>query len=224
MRAASAPTPRSSPAPSTTPTQATASWWSSTSARRSWPPSSPSRSWSTPTAAAVSASPTPRWSRARSSRRSSPARAPAWRKSMPPPAAPPACPRPGTGRAEPRRPQLDRLTATSVRPRAAGGRSPIVDAACVRRWLEVAAARIETERHYLTQLDAAIGDADHGTNMHRGFIAVLARLGTLDDGVGPGQLLVQAGRTFVSIVGGAAGPLYGTAFVQAGQAPARAGP
>jgi dihydroxyacetone kinase-like protein len=92
-----------------------------------------------------------------------------------------------------------------------------VDAACVRRWLEVAAARIETERHYLTQLDAAIGDADHGTNMHRGFTAVLARLGTLDDGAGPGQLLIQAGRTFVSIVGGAAGPLYGTAFVQAGQ-------
>src|SRR6266511_2147617 len=80
--------------------------------------------------------------------------------------------------------------------------SRIVDAACVRRWLEVAAARIESERHYLTQLDAAIGDADHGINMHRGF----------------GALMTQAGRTFVSIVGGAAGPLYGTAFVQAGQA------
>ncbi len=92
-----------------------------------------------------------------------------------------------------------------------------MDAACVRRWLEVAAARIEAERHYLTQLDAAIGDADHGTNMHRGFTAVLARVGALDE-AGPGQLLVQAGRTFVSIVGGAAGPLYGTAFVQAGQA------
>jgi dihydroxyacetone kinase-like protein len=53
--------------------------------------------------------------------------------------------------------------------------------------------------------------------MHRGFGAVLARMGSLD-GAGPGQLLIQAGRTFVSIVGGAAGPLYGTAFVQAGQA------
>ncbi len=92
-----------------------------------------------------------------------------------------------------------------------------MDAACVRRWLEVAAARIEAERNYLTQLDAAIGDADHGTNMHRGFTAVLARAGTLDE-AGPGQLLIQAGRTFVSIVGGAAGPLYGTAFIQAGQA------
>src|SRR6266545_4534974 len=88
--------------------------------------------------------------------------------------------------------------------------SRIVDAACVRRWLEVAAARIESERHYLTQLDAAIGDADHGINMHRGFGAVLTRLSTLD-GVSPGELMTQAGRTFVSIVGGAA-------FVQAGQA------
>jgi phosphoenolpyruvate---glycerone phosphotransferase subunit DhaL len=92
-----------------------------------------------------------------------------------------------------------------------------VDAACVRRWLEVAAARIESERHYLTQLDAAIGDADHGINMHRGFSAVLTRLDGLAD-ASAGDLLRQAGRTFVSIVGGAAGPLYGTAFVQAGQA------
>src|SRR6266511_1793063 len=90
--------------------------------------------------------------------------------------------------------------------------SRIVDAACVRRWLEVAAARIESERHYLTQLDAAIGDADHGIYMHGGFGAVLTRLSTLD-GVSPGELMTQAGRTFVSIVGGAAGPLYGTAFV-----------
>ena len=92
-----------------------------------------------------------------------------------------------------------------------------MDAACVRRWLEVAAARIESERHYLTHLDAAIGDADHGTNMHRGFSAVLAQMAVLD-GAGPGDLLTSAGRTFVSIVGGAAGPLYGTAFIQAGQA------
>jgi len=92
-----------------------------------------------------------------------------------------------------------------------------VDAACVRRWLAVAAARIEAERNYLTQLDAAIGDADHGTNMHRGFTAVLASVGALEE-AGPGQLLIHAGRTFVSIVGGAAGPLYGTAFIQAGQA------
>ncbi len=93
-----------------------------------------------------------------------------------------------------------------------------MDAACVRTWLEAVAVRIEAERHYLTQLDAAIGDADHGTNMHRGFTAVLDRIARLDDEATPGQLLKSAGRTFVSTVGGAAGPLYGTAFLQAGDA------
>ena len=91
-----------------------------------------------------------------------------------------------------------------------------MDAACVRRWLEAVATRVEAERHYLTQLDAAIGDADHGINMHRGFTAVLDRIGRLGPTATPGQLLKTAGRTFVSTVGGAAGPLYGTAFLQAG--------
>jgi phosphoenolpyruvate---glycerone phosphotransferase subunit DhaL len=93
----------------------------------------------------------------------------------------------------------------------------IVDAAFVRRWLEEVGARLETERDYLTQLDAAIGDADHGVNMHRGFTAVLARIAAVEDATA-GQLLKVAGRTFVSTVGGAAGPLYGTAFLQAGEA------
>jgi phosphoenolpyruvate---glycerone phosphotransferase subunit DhaL len=92
----------------------------------------------------------------------------------------------------------------------------IVDSACVRRWLEEVAARLEAERDFLTQLDAAIGDADHGVNMHRGFTAVLARVAAAN-GASPGQLLKAAGRTFVSTVGGAAGPLYGTAFLQAGE-------
>ena len=94
----------------------------------------------------------------------------------------------------------------------------IVDAACVRSWLGVVAARLEAERDFLTQLDAAIGDADHGVNMHRGFTAVLARVGDIGEEATPGQLLKTAGRTFVSTVGGAAGPLYGTAFLQAGEA------
>ena len=89
--------------------------------------------------------------------------------------------------------------------------------ACVRSWLGVVATRLEAERDFLTQLDAAIGDADHGVNMHRGFTAVLARVGALEEAT-PGQLLKTAGRTFVSTVGGAAGPLYGTAFLQAGEA------
>jgi phosphoenolpyruvate---glycerone phosphotransferase subunit DhaL len=91
-----------------------------------------------------------------------------------------------------------------------------VDAGCVRRWLGEVATRLEAERDYLTQLDAAIGDADHGVNMHRGFTAVMARVADLEAAT-PGQLLKLAGRTFVSTVGGAAGPLYGTAFLQAGE-------
>jgi dihydroxyacetone kinase-like protein len=90
-----------------------------------------------------------------------------------------------------------------------------VDSACVRLWLEEVAARLAAERDFLTQLDAAIGDADHGVNMHRGFTVVMARIERLD-GATPGQLLRTAGRSFVSTVGGAAGPLYGTAFLQAG--------
>jgi phosphoenolpyruvate---glycerone phosphotransferase subunit DhaL len=92
-----------------------------------------------------------------------------------------------------------------------------VNAACVRRWLEEVAARLEAERDFLTQLDAAIGDADHGVNMHRGFTAVMRRVADLHEAT-PGQLPKAAGRTFVSTVGGAAGPLYGTAFLQAGEA------
>ena len=92
-----------------------------------------------------------------------------------------------------------------------------MDATCVRSWLGVVATRLEAERDFLTQLDAAIGDADHGVNMHRGFTAVMVRIGESQDAT-PGQLLKTAGRTFVSTVGGAAGPLYGTAFLQAGEA------
>jgi phosphoenolpyruvate---glycerone phosphotransferase subunit DhaL len=91
-----------------------------------------------------------------------------------------------------------------------------VDAACVRRWLTEVAGSLEAERDFLTQLDAAIGDADHGINMHRGFTAVMRRVDGLDAAT-PGRLLKTTGRTFVSTVGGAAGPLYGTAFLQAGE-------
>ena len=87
----------------------------------------------------------------------------------------------------------------------------------MRGWLGKVAASLEAERDFLTQLDAAIGDADHGINMHRGFTAVMARIAAVEEAT-PGQLLKVAGRTFVSTVGGAAGPLYGTAFLQAGEA------
>ena len=92
-----------------------------------------------------------------------------------------------------------------------------MDTACVRLWLGEVAVRLEAERDFLTQLDAAIGDADHGVNMPRGFTAVMTRIAAVEAAT-PGQLLKVTGRTFVSTVGGAAGPLYGTAFLQAGEA------
>jgi phosphoenolpyruvate---glycerone phosphotransferase subunit DhaL len=105
-----------------------------------------------------------------------------------------------------------------ARPSTGPGREAArsVDVACVRSWLAEVAGSLEEERDFLTQLDAAIGDADHGVNMHRGFTAVMRRVDALEAAT-PGQLLKTAGRTFVSTVGGAAGPLYGTAFLQAGE-------
>ncbi len=73
---------------------------------------------------------------------------------------------------------------------------------------------IGDQRDFLTQLDAAIGDADHGVNMDRGFTAVVRELG--DDEIGPGALLEHAGRILMYRVGGAAGPLFGEAFRGAG--------
>jgi len=96
------------------------------------------------------------------------------------------------------------------------GASAPCDAAFVTRWLRGCAAQIAAHRDYLTQLDAAVGDADHGVNLDRGFVAVGSVLEAAD-GLPPGELLVQAGSTLVLRVGGAAGPLYGTAFREAGR-------
>jgi phosphoenolpyruvate---glycerone phosphotransferase subunit DhaL len=74
---------------------------------------------------------------------------------------------------------------------------------------------VRDQRDYLTQLDAAIGDADHGTNMDRGFTAVVEKLDGIDGP--PGKLLTAAGSTLVSTVGGASGPLWGTALRRAGR-------
>ena len=80
------------------------------------------------------------------------------------------------------------------------------------------AAAVRAESEYLTQLDAAIGDGDHGINMNRGFDAVGKALAVQDGNLPPGQLLTIAGKTLVSTVGGASGPLWGTAFRRAGRA------
>jgi dihydroxyacetone kinase-like protein len=94
-----------------------------------------------------------------------------------------------------------------------------VNADTVQRWLEQAAASLREQRDYLTQLDAAIGDADHGTNMDRGFTAVVVKLREAGEpSIPPGKLLTTAGSTLVSTVGGASGPLWGTALRRAGRA------
>ena len=86
-----------------------------------------------------------------------------------------------------------------------------MDAAFFRDWMTAAAAVVETQRDHLTQLDAAIGDADHGINMARGFGAVTAALDQKDTPT-PGAVLTRAGSTLISKVGGASGPLYGMAL------------
>jgi dihydroxyacetone kinase-like protein len=92
-----------------------------------------------------------------------------------------------------------------------------LDGAFVTRWIREAAASIHEQRDYLTQLDAAIGDADHGLNMDRGFTAALAKL-EATPGRPAGEILETVGTTLVLSVGGAAGPLYGSAFRQMGRA------
>ena len=89
----------------------------------------------------------------------------------------------------------------------------------VVRWVQAFAAAVAENKEYLTRLDSAIGDADHGINIDRGMRAALAKL----DGLGErdvGTLLKTVGMTLVSTVGGAGGPLYGTLFMQMGMAAA----
>jgi dihydroxyacetone kinase-like protein len=89
----------------------------------------------------------------------------------------------------------------------------------VVRMIRAFAATVAEQKEYLTELDSAIGDADHGINMDRGMKAVVAKV----DGQPPtdvGALLKTVGMTLVSTVGGAGGPLYGTLFLQLGTATA----
>jgi phosphoenolpyruvate---glycerone phosphotransferase subunit DhaL len=108
---------------------------------------------------------------------------------------------------------------------APAGGAAVVDAASATAWLLAFAAEVASRRDELTELDAAIGDADHGANMDRGMQAVAAKL--RDGGAGAagaaagaplGPLFKTAGMTLVSTVGGAAGPLYGTFFLELGKA------
>lgn len=88
-----------------------------------------------------------------------------------------------------------------------------IDAAALRRWLQTFADSVAEHKDTLTELDAEIGDADHGANMHRGMQAVVAEHdgGATADAA---TVLKQAGRTLVRSVGGASGPLFGTLFLR----------
>jgi dihydroxyacetone kinase-like protein len=91
-----------------------------------------------------------------------------------------------------------------------------MDSAFFRAWLAEAGTVIEAQRDHLTQLDAAIGDADHGINLARGFGAIATALEQAATPT-PGSVLILAGSTLISKVGGASGPLYGMALRQAGK-------
>ena len=78
------------------------------------------------------------------------------------------------------------------------------------------AESMRAERDHLVALDSAIGDGDHGINMNRGFDAVEVALGAEPDAT-PGRLLILSGKTLVSTVGGASGPLWGSALRAAGR-------
>src|SRR5216684_5326042 len=92
-----------------------------------------------------------------------------------------------------------------------------MDARTVTAWMGEIAASVRAERDHLVQLDSAIGDGDHGINMTRGFDAVVRALAA-EDSAPPGKLLTLAGKTLVSTVGGASGPLWGSALRRAGRA------
>ncbi|MFJ4468329.1 dihydroxyacetone kinase subunit DhaL [Streptomyces sp. NPDC089424] len=93
----------------------------------------------------------------------------------------------------------------------------MLDADFFRRWMTATAASVDREAERLTALDSPIGDADHGSNLQRGFTAVAAAL-EKEAPATPGAVLILAGRQLISTVGGASGPLYGTLLRRTGKA------
>ena len=104
----------------------------------------------------------------------------------------------------------------SVVSQPVSGDAAAIDAATIRDWIRAYADEIAASRDFLTQLDAAIGDADHGINMDRGFQAAVVDLEAATD-LSAGEILTRVGSTLVYRVGGAAGPLYGICFRRAGE-------
>jgi dihydroxyacetone kinase-like protein len=91
-----------------------------------------------------------------------------------------------------------------------------IDAAALREGLARCARVVDRHSHYLTRLDAVLGDGDHGDNLVIGFRAVNELLEELPADTPPGELLRAVGHRLVAAVGGASGPLYGTACIEAG--------
>ncbi|KUL46975.1 dihydroxyacetone kinase subunit DhaL [Streptomyces regalis] len=98
----------------------------------------------------------------------------------------------------------------------------MLDADFFRRWMTATTAAVDREAERLTALDSPIGDADHGSNLQRGFTAVTAAV-EKEAPQTPGALLMLAGRQLISTVGGASGPLYGTLLRRTGKALGDAG-
>lgn len=99
--------------------------------------------------------------------------------------------------------------------------SDTVDLGTLVAWLDAFRGYVTENRAYLTELDSAIGDADHGINMTRGMDAVFAKIGEAQEGGTPyatvDDLFKAVGMTLVTSVGGASGPLYGTFFLRMGR-------
>src|SRR3954454_4064005 len=92
-----------------------------------------------------------------------------------------------------------------------------VDTSALLAWVREFARLISAEKDKLTELDSAIGDADHGANLDRGMTAGVAALEAALRGEAPADpaaLFKKTGMTLISKVGGASGPLYGTAFIR----------
>jgi dihydroxyacetone kinase-like protein len=104
-----------------------------------------------------------------------------------------------------------------LRPRLCVGEHDVVNKEQIIKWLQAIGHVMEANKEFLTQLDAAIGDADHGINMERGFKKVNSQLSAVVD-KDIGSILKSTGMALISSVGGASGPLYGTLFLRAGTA------
>jgi dihydroxyacetone kinase-like protein len=110
-------------------------------------------------------------------------------------------------------PNRGRRSATATRSQAD---DVTIDSAAIRAALRRCQAIVERHARYLTRLDTVLGDGDHGDNLVIGFRAVAALLEELPAETLPGELLRAVGHRLVAAVGGASGPLYGTAFLEAG--------